>query len=248
MKTSFIIFLKLFCFSSSKLLQNHDDFEFLAINSIIKSQLAVQTTKIDFVDCGTNERLNKRIIQQTLFNKSEYFSTKLKSCSSKKIELENSAVLTFDSAQQFNKVFPKIYWTVDKWGGYPHVVHIANSTIDDIRKYTFVDFFINEIAFLMNKTEKSIDLVTTFLFTQKKCRKIQFVTINRFDKDTKKWDNDNFYPKKYRNFHKCPVRVGVTDAVKSSTFDKVVEELSEVLNFEVEFVFRKNPTRTIYDI
>lgn len=233
MKTYFLILLVQFCFLSAKMVQQYNDFEHFAINSIVKSQLASQNVKIDFVSCGTNERLNQRIIHRTLLNRGNFLSIKLKSCDSKKIELENSAVLTLHSTKQFYEIFPKISWKLDKWRSYPHLVHIAKSTIHDLRKLKFNGYLIDKVAFLVNKKEKSIDLVTSIVFTKEKCEENQFVTINRFDKDTMKWENDRFYPRKYRNFHKCPLTVGRTAKIKKKSFDIVIKEMSEALNFEV---------------
>lgn len=56
-----------------------------------------------------------------------------------------------------------------------------------------------------------------------------------------KWQNDNvnFFPRKYRNFHKCPVTVGVAAEYQIKSFDQVIEEMSKVLHFKVEKISYK---------
>jgi hypothetical protein len=64
-------------------------------------------------------------------------------------------------------------------------------------------FAIDNVNFLMNESEKSIELVTGFVFSPKKCRFNQFLSINRFENSSMEWETSNFYPDKYRNLHKC---------------------------------------------
>lgn len=91
------------------------------------------------------------------------------------------------------------------------------------------------MAFLVNQTEKSIDLATAYMFTEKKCRKHQMMTINRFRKDDMKWENTNFYPKKYRNFHNCLLTYATFGEIEMSLYEMVLGELSKDFHFEIEF-------------
>lgn len=72
--------------------------------------------------------------------------------------------------------------------------------MNDLKDFDENGFRFEKADFLLNKTEKSIDLVTTFMFNKEKCQEIEFVAINSFSKHTMKWKNDNFYPRKYLNF------------------------------------------------
>lgn len=73
------------------------------------------------------------------------------------------------------------------------------------------------------------------MYTDKKCRENQVVTINRFDKAAMKWANDNFFPRKYESFHMCPLtQLSTIEYPDRDTFDKTVEQLSMIKNFTVK--------------
>ena len=60
-------------------------------------------------------------------------------------------------------------------------------------------------SMLMNKKEKSIDIVSGFMFLKQTCLKLRLKPMNRFDLNKLKWDYPIFYPKKCEN---VPYRVG----------------------------------------
>lgn len=238
MKAAAFLILVNISLSSAKSIKD-DFFELPAINSIIKSQLAPGSSKIDLLFSKTNDIQLKKNIHRSLFERNDLVSLKLKSLDITIIELEFSTVLIFNSLQEFNKTYPKIIWKPSKWRSYRHLVYVNNTTVQDLVDCDLTGWDIDNVAFLVDKTEKSISLVTSFMFTEKKCRDTQLVTINCFNKNTMKWANNNFYPRKYRNLHKCPVSVGKTDQHQSSSFDEVIREMSKVLNFKVESILCK---------
>lgn len=73
------------------------------------------------------------------------------------------------------------------------------------------------------------------MFTKEKCRENQIVVINRFDKAKMAWENQNFFLNKYLNLHGCPLLYATTEDYKSLQFnDRIVVEMSKILNFRVE--------------
>lgn len=95
-------------------------------------------------------------------------------------------------------------------------------------------FSIDSVSFLLNETEKSIELVSSFMFTPHACHTNQLVTINRFNKITMRWSNSDFYPKKYQNLHKCVLSVGSLRTTRDYIEGKIVAALAMSQNFEIK--------------
>lgn len=226
-----VFFLSIF-FQSAEQLTNHSDFGLYAIESIIESHLQTQSGKVDIVTCASSTHLATRFIRRYQLNTSSFLSINLKTCDTKEIRLEASTVLIFDSLREFKEIFPKIVWKTSFWRSHNHLVYVPDATIRDLDESAMIGCHIDNTAFLVNKNEKSIDLATSFYFTEKKCRDNQFRTINRFDKGSLEWECDNFYPRKYRNFHKCSLTIGVVEKYIMISFDIVVRNMSKLLNFE----------------
>lgn len=109
-----------------------------------------------------------------------------------------------------------------------HLVHIQGAILKDL-EHIQDGFKIHNANFLLNKTEKSIDLVSSFMFTPNACRKNQFATINRFETRLMKWKESNFYPKKYRNVHKCEIHAFEFSRVDS----KIIEIFGKLINADL---------------
>ena len=93
----------------------------------------------------------------------------------------------------------------------------------------------------MNETEKSFELVTSFVFTQQKCRQLQLRIINHFDLTTSKWDNSIFYPKKYENFHGCELHVYVEWLSIGDLIELVFEdELNAFIEWRKTYILENN--------
>ena len=93
-----------------------------------------------------------------------------------------------------------------------HLVHVPRLTTSDIIE-TFPDgFLVDQVNFLINETKSSIELVASYMFTERACRVQQLKIINRFNFNTKKWEKSSFYPKKYQNFHGCWLNISANDA------------------------------------
>ena len=118
-------------------------------------------------------------------------------------ELRESSIVFFESLEWFKKCVPMVKWAFHRKQRHQHLVRVPGLTPQEIIE-TFTDgFAIDHVSFLVENTEKSIELHTTWMFTEVVCRELQIAQINRFDFDTMEWENSNFYPKKYENFHGC---------------------------------------------
>lgn len=247
MKTTFLVYLVTFCFDSTVSLRKDYSLEIFAIKSIIKWQKSSENGRVDLICCKNDAVPKAEIICRAIFKKTNSFSIKLESCDANIITLEAASVLIFDSFGKFNETYSKIRWKTKKWHTFRHLVLIENATITELENSEVNGWDIDNTAFLVNKTEKSIDLVTSFMFTENKCRQHQFATINRFYKKTSKWENDNFYPRKYRNFHKCQLTVCLAKKVKIESFDQIINRMSKWLKFKVDFIYHEN-FQNLYDL
>ena len=191
-----------------------------AINAIIQEHFAKQQAShpgyVDIVWFGKETNKISRIIERLLKIKSDdtviaihrdvnYHSD------NETINLSESSIVLFESRDRFKKLASKITWAFNKKKRFHHLVYVPGLTEDDIFEALpeGLDFLIDNVSFLMNETEKSFELVTSFVFTQQKCRQLQLRRINHFNLTTSKWDNSIFYPKKYENFHGCKLHVYV---------------------------------------
>lgn len=201
---------------------------FAAINNLLHRDFASFSGRVDFVSCGKHNGL----IDQLLRHVDGSLSIQVKSCVAEQITLSTSSVVIFDSPENFEETIDRISWRYHNSTQYRHMVYIRNGTTRDIEDAIKDGWSLEKVAFLVNETEKSIDLATSFMFTEEKCCQNQLVTINTFRKDTTEWENDNFFPEKYQNMHSCTLKQLTMDSYGSLGF-KVMREMSEKLNFKV---------------
>lgn len=200
----------------------------LGIESVLKKSFADSVAKVDVISCGL-EKFDLTI-KNLLRHNNDTFSVLIKKCNNQLIKLNNTSFLTFDSIEAFREAFHKIVWQLHK-----HLVYISDAKLDDLTESFEVEPSIDNVAFLVNETKNSIDLVTSFIFTEEKCRDNQFVMINQLNKTTMKWATDNFYPKKHKNFHGCPMTVlKMLEDWGENISDYFLSQMSLIFNFTIE--------------
>lgn len=206
------------------------------VSNAISSSLNEYSKKNSFVDVdliffGVKSGKSENLVSEILCTKSYLNVLNLSKVSPEtpwKNNLNKSSILIFDSVKNFEIFRDKIVWQTNNATRHQHLVHIPNVTIDDLEKIQN-GFSIDNVNFLMNETEESIDLVTGFMFSSNKCRSNEFVTINRLTKSTMQWDSSIFYPDKYRNFHGCSLIVA---KINNHNFLKSFDEFKTHLNFK----------------
>jgi hypothetical protein len=193
-----------------------------AINGILQEYFAKTSPKIDLIHVhhGTSVQ-SENLIKSILRNKNDSCSFKVSTHTNfvSPIKLNASSIIIFDSVDSFRIMRDNIYWQTNKAVRYKHLVYFPEASRSDLeliqfnllfkypelfnRTHRLNEFSIDTVNFLTDETEKSIELVTSFMFTSQACRKNQFLTINRFEKDSMKWNSSIFYPNKYRNLFQC---------------------------------------------
>lgn len=216
-----------------------------AINDIIKSYFAKTCSTIDVIYIGVQTRNIEDSVANLLNLKHDLISIRLKKCVDIKnceLKLESFSILIVDSPENFKLLSETIVWQTNPKKRYQHLVHIQGATIRDVQEIKD-GFPIDNIDFLVNESKDLIDLVTSFMFTPKKCRINQPVTINRFSRGSMRWITPIFFPKKYENLHSCTLSVITGYSLKISLPFNIIKCFSEINNFKIKVRF--NPETNI---
>ena len=158
--------------------------------------------------------------------------------------LVTSTILFFDSMESFLTNIKQINFNFQQFTRYDHLIYISNANIEELESLN--DDVVNfNVAYLLNHTENSIDLATSFLFTKENCRKNRLVFINRFEKSTMRWKNSNFYPEKFQNLNNCTLNVGTWDSMRSEY--NVFQSFRKSFNFHMNLTRYKDPQEMFSD-
>lgn len=235
MKAAFLVVFLPFLYSTCIVSVDVTKIAYAAINDILDNKLKIAAgEKLDIFWCGKKFGESENLVTQIL--RRQKFLHQLKTCDAKFVALDIPSLLVFESDEIFKQMSKKIVWQNNPEKRFEHLVYIFDSTQEfssEIEEDD--DWSFDNVAFLLNESQKSIDLATFFLFTDKKCRQNQLVTINRFRQGVL-WENDNFWPKKYKNFFGCPMNLlYMSDEDKEDLFDFVVQQLSTIHRFQIRF-------------
>lgn len=218
--------------TNQKLLRNQNSLASNAISSILMQYFGRHSEQIDVIYYGKKTGGTSHLLEETLKIKPE--AVPIRVLDSSNVELVSSSLLLFDSPEVFKKKSKSISFASNTWASktirHKHLVHIANGSVNDIAQNIRDGFSIDSVSFLVNENEKSIDLVTSFMFTPQACRSNQLVTINRFFKNTMSWENSTFYPMKYQNIHGCTLTVSSPKGRSIST--QIINTIGQRKNFK----------------
>lgn len=223
MKKSFLLALAYFYFPVDLRKASHVALD--AISNIIRADFASFSGRVDFLSFGDNRDDESLVVKVISFIGDA-------------VDADMSSVLLFDSLVQFKENEGKILWKTHNSKSYRHLAYVPDATTKDIEESVEDGWSIDNVAFLLNESEKSIDLATSFMFTKKTCRQNQLVTINRF---TNKWTNEFFFPEKYANLHSCSLTFATAECPERSfgLNSRTLYELAKDLNFKIERICAK---------
>lgn len=206
----------------------------LAINSILNNHFANDEPKVDVIYFGKKGGTSETMMDEILKYKSNSVSVKVSKGGKEypwMSQLNVSSITIFDSPKIFKETVQDIKWLSNPQRRHKHLVYAPKLTAKDIIENIADGFSIDNVNFLLNETEKSIKLVSSFMFTSSKCHTNQLVTINRFISNTKSWEGWRFFPQKYQNLHGCRLTVG-TDS--RSSISQSFITMAENYNFIME--------------
>jgi hypothetical protein len=152
--------------------------------------------------------------------------------------LKPSRIFLFDSLDYFERQmrFPTSYnFVVGSLIDYDqkHIIYVPDITEEIITKNARKNYILGAVTFLMNFDNSSIELATSFYFTPEACNQNQITTINRFSGQTNQWENEDFYPEKYRDLHGCDLNVRFFEGFGNIISKRIFEELAVQMNFKV---------------
>lgn len=119
-----------------------------------------------------------------------------------------SSVMTFDREESFLETFKNFnHLSQFDVHGFYVIVFVVGEEVNTsaIFETMWRKSFYN-VNILIASDNKSVELSTFFPFQPNKCHATHSTAINWFDKNS--WANQDFFPKKLENFHKCPIRFG----------------------------------------
>ena len=121
-------------------------------------------------------------------------------------QLNESSVVFFESVDFFKDYVTDVQWAFNKEKRYHHLVYAPGLKYKDLYETNLYDFSVDHVSFLVEESEDTITLTTSFKFTQESCRPV-LVDMNSFELSTLKWESSTFFSKKYQNFHGCELTI-----------------------------------------
>ena len=126
--------------------------------------------------------------------------------------------------------------------------------IQNILQQLWMKFIFN-VNILLEDESEFVSLLTFMPFNGYICGDTTPIKINQFDKGSGKWKFEEFYPKKFKNLFKCPVRVGAFDTtpaviqktMKNGSYSldgydiELLKEFSKIINFTIDMNFSTEP-------
>lgn len=230
----FIIFLTFRQLASCQNIMNSKSISYHSTKAILLEHFAKSSPSIELICIGVKRRESEKLMEKFLRNTSESIVVtviRFDDNSSWDLRLNKSSVLIFDSHGDFKTKSANISWQTNPTDPYYHLVLAPNLTMSDVK--SLQGFSIDKVGFLVDMSEKSIDLATSFMYAPGSCRKNHFVKINRFKRSTMRWENSIFYPEKYRNFHGCNLTIAKSFYLgKGGASLNAIAVFGEILNFK----------------
>lgn len=207
----------------------------LAISEVLSSYFAESVWKVDLIFYGSKNGESENLVEEIFRHQTSSTTLTVSRGGVNhpwRNQLKVSSILAFDSLKNFQQVSKDIRWQTRKDLRLKHLVHIPNVTIADLERIQD-GFSIDNVDFLVNDDNKSMELVSGFMFSSEKCRSNKFVVINRFERATMRWETPDFYPAKYQNFHGCLLTVA--RAHRDGIVEEILRSHAQSCNFKLEF-------------
>lgn len=240
--------LKLFCFVTfiiSSFARLKDSRKIVltarAIDEVLKSGVYDEIYRIRFINFVSENRNNQKLVNEIFrIRKSSnplIIIEKHIKKAKKKVWLMRSSIMVFGSVEDFKIMAEKFKWQGQRAIRNRHLVYIEGAQIFDIEAIED-RYSIDNVAFLLFQHKKSIVFVSSFMFTNEKCRSNQPKVINKFDIETLTWKGKELFPAKCNNVHGCTL-------IGSFSGDRIAIEI--VKNVARKYNFRLD-TETIIDV
>ncbi|KAG5684347.1 hypothetical protein PVAND_013582 [Polypedilum vanderplanki] len=186
-----------------------ESYEFVEIiDEIVKTDLKIEISNINLIITETvyEEKLLSKIIEKLSKEKSVMILNE-ESLNKLKIEKLMFNIFIIKSLEGFKNLSKKITNKKFNYGGY-YVIIFENGTKEDSHEiFTLLwEFYIHNINLL--RRENNTIIVETFIpFQPSKCNQTEPVEIAKYKNGKFITKPGNFFPQKYENFHKCPLKI-----------------------------------------
>lgn len=162
------------------------------------------------------------------------------------------SVIFISRFQTFLEILQKMTKERFNFEGY-YLIVLTKGNIPEIQnifQQLWMKFIFN-VNILVEDESELISLLTFMPFNGNVCGDTTPIKSSQFDKGSGKWEFTDFYPKKFKNLYKCPVRVGAFDTspavikktLKNGSFVldgydiELLKEFSKILNFTIDMNF-----------
>ena len=162
------------------------------------------------------------------------------------------SVIFIASFQSFLEILQKMTKERFNFEGY-YLIVLTKGNIPEIQnifQQLWLKFIFN-VNILLEDESELVSLLTFMPFNGFICGDTTPIKTNQFDKISGKWESIDFYPKKFKNLFKCPVRVGAFDTtpavikkpMKNGSFIldgydiEILNEFSKIINFSIDMNF-----------
>lgn len=240
-----------------------------ALASIIRQQKNQRVTTIDFI---IQQKILsfEGIIENTLMLVGGDFPVQIevfhKAVQHSNLKRKRLFVIFFaDDIQLFKKQVSGMSHAHFRFNGYFLVTAKDPSTkdLESIFKAFWDKFIFNVNVLVKAESSSNVSLFIFLPFSGRSCGDLTPTGINEFDGKTARWESNAFFPKKFKNLQKCPIRVGsyhgppeviIKNMANGSTSQSgtaidIINGFATALNFSFEFkLFHANSTNITRNI
>lgn len=265
MKSLILIFLCAFAVCQKLNISKSDNSLSLAFENVTRHLFRLET-QMFIKNYGVDQEKLTWLLLKDLNEKGMPFRLQNLEINNKTIEHNSSALLTFNSFQDFRDFNQKVNLTNDYYRPLQLFIYCEDASINDLHHlpqdvienplnareplyfnrgvdtpweviYFRADLMdIIQYEYFLIDEDKFVRLLTFLWYLPGYCGELNLVEINKFNKQTKKWEYNRFFYKKLRNFYNCEIKFYQFTSYESDFPVKIAKILSEHLNYQLEIV------------
>lgn len=168
-----------------------------------------------------------------------------------KMRKVGATVLHLRNFEEFERFYKLIRSDVFLYDGHFILIYDRTNTQEIEKIFSkFWKLYIFNVNVLVNVNGFSSDLVSIFTympFSNGSCGNIQPVYINGFDKISMKWSTNVFFPEKFQQLNRCPIRFGFYENNPGIVIDRNASGTTRIsgINADIGVMFSKKLNFTL---
>lgn len=187
----------------------------IALSEYIKNHFVEKSIKFDFITDFDDDVPFDELLKEVK-ELDSYTIIKIDGARIDVFKLERSAIFVFKSYANYQRLEDKLNFDLDEPLQVEVLIYSPGLSLNAIEKKLPTDLY-QIRSFLIDEAEY-IDLKALVLFTPSKCSSQQLVTINKFSKDSLKWETSKFFETVIYDFFDCSKVFGVRQTVYPASF------------------------------